>query len=714
MGKTHTDTAATPSSSNSATIGPTMAPGSAPGSTRDSGDGVSFTLVGTFDDGETALEDGQRQTTAFRQYGADVYNSNKMLDTCFEQCQDPFNSTKYNYVIGSGSAGEFGVAPYVFFAVQWTAWCSCTDKLDKAIPPSNLTAHKYHRELLWGDYVGGSSIWMKTYEEGCPAPYVEIVRTGGPYVGNPPAEPLQRLDATDCVADCSATVNCVGIETNGEFCKLLTSAINEDAEQAARPKANFVLCKKPPELYGILLIGRSTLVSPDGVEFKYLGTFKDHDKDGCCSATCLPYGERNTTAYNQFGTDVANSSEMLDTCSNYCNDPASHTGGELMGSADNFGAPPYVFFAVQMNWCSCTSSLSLLIPPDNPSSNMHTVETMWGGGGCINSLWMKTYDGGCPAPYAEIVRSGTDTQLGCDSEATCAAACAAKCDEEGDCVGIETNGVSCKLHSGDIDENAEANAQPKANFVLCKKKPAPLQAYVARGNADAGGPIRAPGCDEDGAPKLNNKTAKHGVRCCGDGQAAVEAGGGTWLEAHSVYDDGKAWYTTTDGGEVDCTTARCAPAGCTNQTYEVCDQEANRMTWNQTTAHCAAIGRRPCTLDELLMKRNDGTKRLCAGTGGGCDHYCVWSATEEGTTWGTTSSTTTTATSTKIDDVLDDDVDDDDVDDDEDDTTTDAVENKLDSAVVESRADAEGDSNTEGETTLLAQIEITGGVMLRG
>eukprot|EP00392_Amoebophrya_sp_AT5.2_P001260 g1262.t1 len=47
----------------------------------------------------------------------------------------------------------------------------------------------------------------------------------------------------------------------------------------------------------------------------------------------------------------------------------------------------------------------------------------------------------------------------------------------------------------------------------------------------------------------------------------------------------------------------------------------------------------------------------------------------------------------KIDDVLDDD--------DEDDTTTDAVENKLDSAVVDSRADAEGDSNTEGDTTLL-------------
>jgi hypothetical protein len=86
---------------------------------------------------------------------------------------------------------------------------------------------------------------MKTYDGGCPAPYNEIVRTGGPYVGNPPAEPLQRLDAAGCVADCDAKCGggCYGIETNGEFCKLVTSPIDEDAERAARPKANFVLCK---------------------------------------------------------------------------------------------------------------------------------------------------------------------------------------------------------------------------------------------------------------------------------------------------------------------------------------------------------------------------------------------------------------------------------------------------------------------------------------
>eukprot|EP00392_Amoebophrya_sp_AT5.2_P010631 g10696.t1 len=221
----------------------------APGDTYDSSDGVKFSSVGTFDDysGTPRLSSKpltDRHTTAFKQYGAAVQNSNKMLDTCYQYCQEP---SQYNPDSPPGSAGEFGAAPYFFFAVQSGDWCSCTDKLDKSIPSSNPTEHKWTSELLWGAWgVGGVySIWMKTYEGGCPAPYNEIVRTGGPYVGNPPAEPLQRLDAADCVAACHAKGKCVGIETNGEFCKLLTSTIDEGAEQAARPKANFVLCKKP-------------------------------------------------------------------------------------------------------------------------------------------------------------------------------------------------------------------------------------------------------------------------------------------------------------------------------------------------------------------------------------------------------------------------------------------------------------------------------------
>eukprot|EP00392_Amoebophrya_sp_AT5.2_P005558 g5567.t1 len=215
----------------------------APGCTDYSGLGVKFTFVGTFNDGTGPRTD--RHTTAWSQYGGDVWNSVKMLDTCYLYCQGPPWPW---WAEPPGSEHEYGVAPYAFFAVTSTSWCSCTDKLDKAIPSFYKTANTYGSELFWGDYVGGSSIWMKTYDGGCPyggygSRYNEIVRTGGPYVGNPPAEPLQRLDAYGCVAECHAQANCVGIETNGEFCKLVTSPIDEDAERAARPKANFVLCK---------------------------------------------------------------------------------------------------------------------------------------------------------------------------------------------------------------------------------------------------------------------------------------------------------------------------------------------------------------------------------------------------------------------------------------------------------------------------------------
>eukprot|EP00392_Amoebophrya_sp_AT5.2_P006400 g6412.t1 len=434
----------------------------APGDTYESGDGVKFTFVGTFDDGETALEDGQRQTTAFRQYGGAVWSSNKMLDTCYEQCQDP---SQYNYVIGSGSAADFGAAPYVFFAVQWTAWCSCTDKLDKAIPPSNPTENKYPSELLWGDYAGGSSIWMKTYEGGCPAPYDEIVRTGGPYVGNPPADPLQGLDAAGCVADCDAKCGCYGIETNGEFCKLLTSPIDENAEQAARPKANFVLCKKP----ATSIAPGDTCDSGLGVKFTFVGTFDD-------GKTALEDGQRQTTAFKQYGAAVWNSYKMLDTCSEQCQDPSQYNYVIGSGSAAEFGAAPYVFFAVQWTaWCSCTDKLDKAIPPSNPTENKYPSELLWGDYVGGSSIWMKTYEGGCPAPYAEIVRTGGPYVGNPPAEPLQplnAADCVADCHTNGDCVGIETNGEFCKLLTSPIDEDAEKAARPKANFVLCKK-PAP-------------------------------------------------------------------------------------------------------------------------------------------------------------------------------------------------------------------------------------------------
>eukprot|EP00392_Amoebophrya_sp_AT5.2_P015192 g15391.t1 len=118
---------------------------------------------------------------------------------------------------------------------------------------------------------------------------------------------------------------------------------------------------------------------------------------------------------------------------------------------------------------NCTSSLTLLQKDPGDWER---------DGSCRNSIWMKIYDEGCPGFYTEVVRSGTagtylitnppagaDTQIECDGEA----ACAAKCDADCDCVGIETNGVSCRLHFENIDEAAEVNKQPNANFVLCKR-----------------------------------------------------------------------------------------------------------------------------------------------------------------------------------------------------------------------------------------------------
>eukprot|EP00392_Amoebophrya_sp_AT5.2_P019874 g20894.t1 len=228
------------------------------------------------------------------------------------------------------------------------------------------------------------------------------------------------------------------------------------------------------------------MISQEGGKFMYVATLKGRSSCGC-GFSCYAARDRDTTGWIIFSAAEGGSplSKMLDTCSNFCNDPTHPTlfddppgnqrvtSAEMSNNAARYGGvAPYVFFALHTPWCSCTSSVSLVQKENHDRAQ---------GGQCRNSLWMKIYDGGCPGFYTEIVRSGTggtylitnppdipDTQIECDGEAACAAACAAKCDADCNCVGIETNGVSCKLREN-IAEQQEMLGRPKANFVLCKR-----------------------------------------------------------------------------------------------------------------------------------------------------------------------------------------------------------------------------------------------------
>eukprot|EP00392_Amoebophrya_sp_AT5.2_P011837 g11927.t1 len=109
----------------------------------------------------------------------------------------------------------------------------------------------------WALERGGScrnSLWMKIYDGGCPGFYTEIVRsgTGGTYlIKNPPPDISdtqiecdgEAACAAACAAKCDADCNCVAIETNGVSCKLRETL--DPGEHLGRPKANFVLCKRP-------------------------------------------------------------------------------------------------------------------------------------------------------------------------------------------------------------------------------------------------------------------------------------------------------------------------------------------------------------------------------------------------------------------------------------------------------------------------------------
>eukprot|EP00392_Amoebophrya_sp_AT5.2_P017682 g18089.t1 len=130
-------------------------------------------------------------------------------------------------------------------------------------------------------------------------------------------------------------------------------------------------------------------------------------------------------------------------------------------------------------------------------------------------------------------------------------------------------------------------------------------------------------CGANGEAKLNDKTEKLGVRCCGT-ELSVTAGGGSWREG------GGSWYTNGAGEEVDCSTP---PNSCL--------EKNNNMEWKDIADACAAMGRRPCTVAELKTTREDGEMLLCRGTGGQCDNRCVWTADEEGQEADASSSTST-------------------------------------------------------------------------
>eukprot|EP00392_Amoebophrya_sp_AT5.2_P018665 g19248.t1 len=95
---------------------------------------------------------------------------------------------------------------------------------------------------------GNSDQMLDTCSDYCANDVSGVVRSGGTYIGNPPDGVLTQEDAAACAAKCDADATCVGIETNGELCKLVLQEIDWDAEQNLRPKATFVLCKRmaPP------------------------------------------------------------------------------------------------------------------------------------------------------------------------------------------------------------------------------------------------------------------------------------------------------------------------------------------------------------------------------------------------------------------------------------------------------------------------------------
>jgi len=64
----------------------------------------------------------------------------------------------------------------------------------------------------------------------------------------------------------------------------------------------------------------------------------------------------------------------------------------------------------------------------------------------------------------------------------------------------------------------------------------------------------------------------------------------------------------------------CSDDGSTCQTISNCGNSGQLRSYYQAEEECAAVGKRLCTMEELLTD-------ICCGTGGGCDSDLVWTST---------------------------------------------------------------------------------------
>ena len=64
----------------------------------------------------------------------------------------------------------------------------------------------------------------------------------------------------------------------------------------------------------------------------------------------------------------------------------------------------------------------------------------------------------------------------------------------------------------------------------------------------------------------------------------------------------------------------CSDDGSTCETISNCGNSGQLRGYFQAEEECAAVGKRLCTMEELLTD-------ICCGTGGGCDSDLVWTST---------------------------------------------------------------------------------------
>eukprot|EP00392_Amoebophrya_sp_AT5.2_P005303 g5312.t1 len=122
------------------------------------------------------------------------------------------------------------------------------------------------------------------------------------------------------------------------------------------------------------------------------------------------------------------------------------------------------------------------------------------------------------------------------------------------------------------------------------------RAYVIRGNPKTYADSDTSFQDDEtvcgrnnGTAKLNNKTEKHGVRCCGDGQTAVEENGGTWKQSSGGGSNSCATKLLCDGAGGGCDNY-CIWTANEGQDEEGVGEEGDSADNESTEAPPAASG----------------------------------------------------------------------------------------------------------------------------